>query len=71
MQEAILAIVQYFAYIEVRREVAKSGTELWQTYAALENARLAMKRVTKPGQIYPVFRELFEGSNAAERSRAA
>ena len=38
-----------------------SGKELWRGYAKVAEtaANFAMKRVAGPGDIYPVFRELF------------
>src|ERR1700733_3593982 len=68
LTQAILPITQYFAYIEIadRGEGGNwgglmSGKELWRGYAKVAEtaANFAMKRVAGPGDIYPVFRELF------------
>jgi uncharacterized sporulation protein YeaH/YhbH (DUF444 family) len=68
LQEIILPLAQYFAYIEIadraeggNRSGAKNGKELWRGYAGLEqNApNFAMKQVAEAADIYPVFRELF------------
>ena len=66
---AILPACQYFAYIEVGAD-SQSGsmgfisreTDLWRTYATLRRAgaSLAMCKVQRHNEIYPVFRELFE-----------
>ena len=58
--KSLMPLVQYFAYVEI-----SSGGEsaLWQTYAPIPERfpdRFAMRRVTEPGDIYPVFRDLFE-----------
>jgi uncharacterized sporulation protein YeaH/YhbH (DUF444 family) len=68
LTETILPLTQYFAYIEIadRGEGGNwgglmSGKELWRGYAkvAETSPNFAMKRVAGPGDIYPVFRELF------------
>lgn len=63
LQSQILPICQYFAYIEVASEHGgyEVNTELWRTYDELIKAGLplAMRKVSRRNQIYPVFRELF------------
>lgn len=64
LDQEILPITQYFAYIEVSGgvgELLKTNSNLWQTYAAFAASRrnFAARRVAKRGDIYPVFRELF------------
>lgn len=68
MREAIMPLTQYFAYIEIIDEAEadfllsdETGVELWRTYKKLQPdwKNFAMKRIAKPGDIYPVFRELF------------
>jgi uncharacterized protein len=68
LMDVILPLSQYFAYIEIADRVEdgswsnpKIGKELWRGYAGLESsaANFAMKHVAAPGDIYPVFRELF------------
>lgn len=55
---AILPLVQYFAYVEI-----KSGQpqNLWREYLQVKAAWpcFAMERIDGPEEIYPVFRELF------------
>ncbi len=78
LTQAIMPLCQYFAYIEIVDEAETeflssdaSGGELWTAYRRLRAdwANFAMKRISKPGDIYPVFRELF-ARDAAERSNA-
>ncbi len=78
LSEGLMKFCQYFAYVEIiREEEARflksdgSGAELWLAYrtVAREWPNFAMKRIAKPADIYPVFRELFarrqaEGANA-------
>ena len=68
MRETIMPLTQYFAYIEIIDEAEadfllsdETGVELWRTYKRLQPdwGNFAMKRIAKPGDIYPVFRELF------------
>ncbi len=68
LQEQIMPLCQYFAYVEIvdERELdmfqtATSGAELWQAYNTVrENCpNFEMKHIARPGDIYPVFRELF------------
>jgi uncharacterized sporulation protein YeaH/YhbH (DUF444 family) len=65
---AILPLTQFYAYIEIAEHSdgargfgPASGKELWRGYSALagEAANFAMKSVSEPADIYPVFRELF------------
>ena len=56
----IMPLVQYFAYVEIS---SSNTNDLWQTYEPIPERfpeRFAMRRVTGPADIYPVFRELFE-----------
>ena len=68
MVKEIMPLVQYYAYIEIldEREFdifqdARSGAALWRAYQEVADGwrNFAMKRIAKPGDIYPVFRELF------------
>ena len=69
----ILPLCQYFAYIEVAPEdgMPSMTSVVWSGYqeVAAANAHFAMKRVTNPGEIYPVFRELFAATPAKEARR--
>jgi uncharacterized protein len=78
LENAILPMCQYFAYIEVAQEHdgglggalgAAFGreTDLWRTYkqVAKPGAPMAMRRVKNRREIFPVFRELFARENAS------
>jgi uncharacterized sporulation protein YeaH/YhbH (DUF444 family) len=76
--DELMKLCQYFAYIEIiREEEARflksdgSGAELWVAYRSVASAwaNFAMKRISRPGDIYPVFRELF-ARRAAEAADA-
>lgn len=68
LAEKVLQLCQYYAYVEILDEGEVEllgnpdrGAALWRSYleVAESMANLAMKRVSKPADIYPVFRELF------------
>lgn len=67
LEERILPMVQYFAYLEVSDRIGGlSGggggkTNLWRTYAEVKarHSHFEMKRVADAAQIFPVFHELF------------
>ena len=68
LAEEVIPVCQYYAYVEIldEREFElfgnpEAGAALWRSYrdVAAERENFAMKRVTKPADIYPVFRELF------------
>ena len=64
----ILPICQYFAYIETAHGERYSDTletQVWSGYSELEDANaanFAMRRVTSPEDIFPVFRDLFSAN---------
>ncbi|MBV9571783.1 MAG: YeaH/YhbH family protein [Alphaproteobacteria bacterium] len=69
----IMPLCQYFAYIEIldEREMEvfaseDSGAELWRAYRTIAAAwpNFATKRISKPADIFPVFRELFGKAEA-------
>ncbi|MGI9520114.1 MAG: YeaH/YhbH family protein [Hyphomicrobiaceae bacterium] len=66
LQNDILPLCQYYAYIEVYsdEQIAPFLSVVWSGYDELtgENENFAMRRVSNPGEIYPVFRELFSAS---------
>jgi hypothetical protein len=71
----ILPRCQYYSYIEIldEREMEvfaddESGAELWRTYRTIFNdwPNFKTKRISSPGDIFPVFRELFSKENASE-----
>jgi uncharacterized protein len=70
----IMPLCQYYAYIEIldEREMEvfaseDSGAELWRAYRTVADlwANFATKRISKPADIFPVFRELFKKSETA------
>ena len=75
LNDDLMPICQYYAYIEIldEREMEvfssdESGAELWRAYRTVAKAwkNFATKRIAKPQDIFPVFRELFakEGTEA-------
>ncbi len=73
LTQGLLPHCQYFAYLEVGEDggsrfgSSSQGTTLWRTYRAVPTqGRFAMRRVHQRGDIYPVFRELFQRQGAAE-----
>jgi len=64
----VMPLCQYYAYVEIldEREMeifrnSPDGTALWRAYRGTneEWPNFEMKRIAEPGDIYPVFRELF------------
>jgi uncharacterized protein len=69
LKTGILPLVQYYAYLEVGHAKDDGGGEassLWRAYelVAGSDERMAMRKVSHRRDIYPVFRELFEKSDA-------
>jgi hypothetical protein len=69
LAEEIMPLSQYYAYVEIldEREAElfgnpEMGAALWRSYKQItvDWANFAMKRITRPSDIYPVFRQLFE-----------
>ena len=58
LEEKILPLVRYFAYVQVAQE----EQSLWDEYSQLVPLfpHFAMRKVAEPGEIYPVFRDLFK-----------
>jgi uncharacterized sporulation protein YeaH/YhbH (DUF444 family) len=68
LENDILPLVQYFAYIEVgTMAVIRGDTELWRGYSpvAQRDSTLAMSRVSDRRDIFSVFRQLFARKVAA------
>lgn len=72
LDEAVMPISQYYAYIEIldERELEvfasdDSGAELWRAYRtfAPKWEHFAQTRIARPQDIFPVFRELFAKHN--------
>ena len=68
LDEQLMPLCQYYAYVEILDERESdifqhegSGTSLWRAYKAVNDrwSNFQMKRIARPGDIYPVFRELF------------
>jgi len=60
LEESILPLTRYFAYVEVPDSAEARTSALWTAYDAItHDGRFAMRRVTQREEIYPVFRELF------------
>jgi hypothetical protein len=65
LNEKILPIVQYYAFIEVGHEYKNWGnseTDLWRTYKPINDRwdKFQMRKIRAANQIFPVFRELFK-----------
>jgi uncharacterized protein len=74
LNDDIMPLCQYYAYIEIldEREMEvfasdDSGAELWRAYRTVAEAwsNFATKRISKPADIFPVFRELFKKAEAS------
>jgi hypothetical protein len=61
LREQLLPLTRYFAYIECPDENQSGNSSLWVEYEEVKNSDLnfAMRRVSRPQEIYPVFRDLF------------
>ena len=68
LNDELMPLCQYYAYVEIldERETGLfmnpgTGAALWRNYQEVSGAwpNFEMKRVASPGDIYPVFRELF------------
>lgn len=58
LEESILPLTRYFAYIEVPGEDGSNGS-LWHSYKRIASPNFAMRTVTARAEVYPVLRELF------------
>jgi uncharacterized protein len=71
LENEILPVCQYFAYIETahgERFADSLETAAWQGYAELAETHaqtFAMRRVTAPDEIFPVFQDLFRANGVA------
>ena len=59
LQEKIMPLLQYFAYIEI---MPRHHQSLWEVYQQIGNQypNFAMENIDNVVDIYPVFRELFK-----------
>ncbi len=65
LAESLLPLVQHFAYIEITQ---RSHQALWREYERLAAAHpdtFAMRHIMQPGDIFPVFHDLFQKREAA------
>ena len=76
----VLPLCQYYAYLEVGpdSEIPSMGfterdSSLWRTYRMIEKTKapFAMRKVRHRRDIYPVFRELFQRREGAQRAEGA
>jgi uncharacterized protein len=70
LEKEILPLCQYFAYVETahgERYADTLETAVWSGYAEVDqsNGTFAMRRVTQPEDIFPVFRDLFSANGMA------
>jgi uncharacterized sporulation protein YeaH/YhbH (DUF444 family) len=67
VEHRLLPASQYFAYIEVSERPGPGETIVWHGYkeVADRHKHFAMRRVSNPGEIFPVFHDLFSSSAAA------
>ena len=68
LENDLMPACQYYAYVEILDERERetfaneeNGAELWRSYreVATRWPNFATKRIARPGDIFPVFRELF------------
>jgi len=76
LEDSILPVCQYYAYIEVGAEYKDwlgRETDLWRTYkhVAKPGGTMAMRKVRVRSQIFPVFRDLFTKERAGSTAGAA
>jgi len=60
LADSILPLVQYYAYVEI---TPQDHQMLWYEYEKLQEQfpqSFALQQIADPGEIYPVFRQLFE-----------
>ena len=79
LRDSLMQLCQYYAYVEIIDEresdifgATDNGTSLWRAYRTLcaDIANFQMTRISKPADIYPVFRKLFARHSPVEmRSR--
>ena len=60
LADSILPLVQYYAYVEI---TPQDHQMLWYEYEKIQERfpqSFALQQIADPGEIYPVFRQLFE-----------
>jgi len=73
LKDEILPLCQYFAYIEVDEESGDSSVSnspLWRLYEGIRSgsATLAMRKVCRKNEIFPVFHDLFQKRTAQTKA---
>lgn len=64
VDEQLLPLARYFAYIEVRDPGDSRDSSLWASYDILKRENFSKRHVGERGEIYPVFRDLFRKETA-------
>lgn len=68
LRDHLMRLCQYYAYVEIIDEreteifgATDNGTSLWRAYRTVDGAvpNFQMTRISRPADIYPVFRKLF------------
>lgn len=67
VEQKLLPVSQYYAYIEVSERAGPGETIVWHGYkeVADRHKHFAMRRVSNPAEIFPVFHELFSSPASA------
>jgi uncharacterized sporulation protein YeaH/YhbH (DUF444 family) len=67
VEQHLLPVSQYFAYIEVSERSGPGETIVWHGYKEIgeRHKHFAMRRVSNPGEIFPVFHDLFSSKAGA------
>lgn len=66
LNQKIMPMVQYFAYIEITPNAHQALWHAYQDLSAQLGDRFAMEQITSADEIFPVFRQLFSQSNIKE-----
>ena len=64
LDENLLPLARYFAYVEVSKPGDSSASTLWAAYETLGRENFSIRNVRARGEIYPVFRDLFRKETA-------
>jgi len=64
VDENLLPLLRYFAYIEVGEGNDPRDSSLWASYVTVKRENFSMRHVGEKGQIYPVLRDFFQKESA-------
>jgi uncharacterized sporulation protein YeaH/YhbH (DUF444 family) len=64
VDEHLLPMARYFAYIEVRDPGYARDSSLWASYETIQRENFSKRHVAERAEIYPVFRDLFRKETA-------